>query len=80
MLFLGQSWRNFQISRKWDLKLQQPGANPASLWIVIRTGTWRNYNVFMTSFCRHNDVIIVSCVRLDGAIIPTYDRNGHVPR
>ena len=26
--FLGQLWQNFQISQKWDLKSQQPSANP----------------------------------------------------
>ena len=26
--FLGQLWQNLQISQKWDLKSQQPSANP----------------------------------------------------
>ena len=30
--FSGPLWQNFQISREWDLKSQQPSANPGSVY------------------------------------------------
>ena len=52
LFFKGQLWQNFQISRKWDLKSQQPSANP-TICICISTMPPNS----MGNIQKHDDVI-----------------------